>query len=324
MVTRRRVVMALGASALTVPLTSFPQPTKVYRVGFLFAGTLAKRPQAQGFWQGLHELGYTPGKNVLIEVREAEGKVERLPQLAQDLVNWKPDVIVAVTPSAIRAAKEATRSIPIVMAVSGRPAELGHVNNLTHPEGNVTGTAQNFDELYSKQLQLLKEILPNLARVGVVWNAKSNGTTPKVAEAAAVSLAIRLQSVALQGPTDLEGALATAVREKCGALLVLADPVTFDNRATIIAFAAANRLPTMHLYVDEVLDGGLASYGINLREEYRRVAPYVDKILKGAKPGDLPVEQTTRLEFAINVKTAKALGIKLPNSIMVQATKVIE
>ena len=329
MVTRRRLVIVLGAGLLATSLASIAQqqPGKVYRVGFLFAGSLAQRPQAQGFWQGLQELGYTPGKNVVIEVREAKGKVETLPQLAEELVNWKPDVLVAVTPAAITAAKRATSSIPIVMAITSNPTGFGFVSNLARPEGNVTGPVVYFDPFFSgKRLELLKEMLPNVSRVGILWDAKNKFTTydPKQLEADSKSLGVQLQSLPFQGPDDLENALTAAMRERPQALYITGDPVTFDKRATIISFSLAQRVPAIHTFPDEVVEGALMAYGVNLRKQYRRVAPYVDKILKGAKPADLPVEQTTSAELAINLKTAKALGIKVPQSMLLRADEVIE
>ena len=326
MISRRQLVIALGASSIAAPFGSFAQQQgKVWRIGFLFAGTLAQRPQAQGFWEGLKELGYVPGKNILIEIREAEGKTEKLPDLAKELVSWKPDVIVAVTPPAVAAAQGATRSIPIVMAITGDISRYGFVKNVSRPEGNITGTTSYFDNLNSKRLQLLKEMLPHVSRIGILWNAKNAyGTTVRQVEEPAKMLGVQLRPLPFQGPNDLEAALARAIPERCEALLVLSDAVTFDLRAKVIAFAAEKKLPTFYQFAEEAYEGGLAAYGVNLLEEYRRAAPYVDKILKGARPGDLPIEQPTIFEMVINIKTAKTLGIKIPNSILVRADKVIE
>ena len=325
---RRRViaVFALFGGLFAQPCLQAQQPEiRVARIGFLFAGTLAQRPQAQGFWQALQELGYTPGKNVVIEVREAEGKTERLPELARELVDWKPDVLVAVTPAAITAAQRATSSIPIVMAISFDPIGFNHVRNLARPEGNVTGTSIIFDPtMGGKRLQLLKEMMPNLSRVGAIWNAKNNVITPKLLEAAAISLGVQIQSLSFQGPDDLENAFAAALRERPQALISMGDPVTFDKRAAIIAFAAAQRIPAVYGFADEAIEGGLIGFGLNLREEYRRAAPYVDKILKGAKPADLPVEQSSKFELVVNLKTARQLGITVPQSVLLRADRVIE
>jgi len=316
------VLLTVGALSLAADARPIAKPA---RIGFLFAGTLAQRPQAQGFWQGLQELGYTPGKNIVIEVREAEGKTERLPELANELVSDKPDVLVAVTPAAISAAQRATSSIPIVMAITSDPTKMGHVRNLARPEGNITGPSIVFDPTTAgKRLQLLKEMLPTLSRVGVIWNATNNFITPKLLEAAASSLGLQIQPLSFQGPDDFESALSTAVRERPQALISMADPVTFDKRAAIIAFAAAQRIPAIYSFADEAVEGGLIGYGVNLREEYRRVAPYVVKILKGAKPGDLPVDQSTKVELVVNMRTARELGITVPQSLLLRADRVIE
>jgi putative ABC transport system substrate-binding protein len=326
-VQRRKFLTAAGL-LLAAPLAPAQKPgIKVARIGFLFAGTLAQRPQAQGFWQELQELGYTPGKNVVIEVREAGGNLEQLPELAKELVSLKPDVLVAVTPAAISAAQRVTSSIPIVMAITSDPVGFNFVRNLAHPEGNITGPAQLFDPtIDAKRLQLLKEMLPNVSRVGAIWNAKNYvlALIPlKRLEAAASSLGVEVLSLPFQGPDDLESAFTAAVRERPQALVSVTDPVTFDKRAVIIAFAAAQRIPTIYFYTDEAVDGGLIAYGVNLREEYRRVAPYVDKILKGAKPADLPVDQSTKFELVVNLKAARPLGITVPQSILVRADRVI-
>ena len=324
--TRRKLVVALGAGALAAPLVTLAQPMqRAYRIGFLFAGTIAQRPQAQGFWDGLRELGYISGKNIVIEMREAEGRTERLPALAKELVSLNLDVLVAVSPPAIAAAQAATRTIPIVMAIVGDLSRYGFVKNLARPEANITGPTLFFRQLSDKRLQLLKEMLPNVSRIGVLWNAKNEyGTDVKQVEEAGKKLGIELKLLPFQGPSDLEMTLAGAVRERCAALLVLTDAVTFDHRAEILSFAAQKRLPTFHQFSEEAYEGGLAAYSVNLREEYRRAAPYVAKILKGAKPGELPVEQPTKFELVVNAKTAKALGIRIPQSILLRADKIIE
>src|SRR5678815_4797965 len=230
MISRRQLLIAVGASPLAASFCSFAQQqSKVWRIGFLFAGTLAQRPQAQGFWEGLKELGYVPGKNILIEIREAEGKTEKLPDLAKELVSWKPDVIVAVTPPAVAAAQGATRSIPIVMAITGDISRYGFVKNVSRPEGNITGTTSYFDNLNSKRLQLLKEMLPHVSRIGILWNAKNAyGISVQQVEEPAKMLGVQLRPLPFQGPNDLETALARAIPERCEALLVLSDAVTFD------------------------------------------------------------------------------------------------
>ena len=328
--TSRRFLLFVGAATLAAPMMSFAQAQqgKVARMGFLFAGALAQRPQAQGLWQGLQELGYTPGKNIVIDIREAEGKFERLPELARELVSLKPDVIVAVTPAAIGAAQKATTSIPIVMAVTANPIGFGNVRNLARPEGNVTGTTISFDLLATnKRLQLLKEMLPTASRFGALWNTKAgsgNVTSFKELATTATSLGVQLLSLPFEGPNDLESAFALAMRERPQGLVVLVDPVTSDKRTEIIAFAAEQRIPTIYGFADEASVGGLVGFGVNLREEYRRAAPYVDKILRGAKPGDLPVQQSSKVELVVNLKTARQLGITVPQVVLLRADRVIE
>jgi putative ABC transport system substrate-binding protein len=320
---RRRFVLAAGAS-LGAPLSSLAQQ-KVARVGFLFAGTLAQRPQSKGLWDALQELGYTSGKNLVIEVREGKGKVEQLPQFAQELVRWKPDVIVAVTPVAILAAQRATTTIPIVMAIMGNPEPRGVVRNLARPEGNITGPVIVFDaSLTAKQLQFLKEMIPTLSHVGLLWNADLTASIPERLLQMAASLGVELRPLPYRGPDNLADALKLSVGSKVQAMVVAGDPVSFDRRADIASFAAANRLPTAHLWRDEVTEGGLLAYGLSVYKEYRRVAPYVDKLLKGAKPADLPIEQQRKWELFINMKTAKALGIKVPQSLLLAADELIE
>ena len=273
----------------------------------------------------MRELGYTPGKNIVIDVREAEGQFERLPDLARELVRLKPDVIVAVTPAAISAAQKATTSIPIVMAVTA--FSMAHVRNPARPEGNTTGTTIAFDSLATnKRLQLLKEMLPTASRIGALWNAASYtvGTTLKELETTATSLGVQLVSLPFQGPNDLDSAFAVAIRERPQGLIVLVDPVTSDKRAAIIEFAAQHSIPAIYGFADEGLEGGLVGFGVNLREEYRRAAPYVAKILKGAKPGDLPVQQSSKVELIVNLKTARRLGITVPQLVLLRADRVIE
>jgi ABC-type uncharacterized transport system substrate-binding protein len=323
---RRRSFLLATAGLLATPhLTLAQQQTKVARIGFLFAGTIAQRPQSQGLWDALKELGYTPGKNVLIEIREGKGKVEQLPQFAHELVRWKPDVIVAVTPVAIKAAQQATTTVPIVMAIMGNPVPTGIVRNLAHPEGNTTGPVIVFDaNLSGKQLQLLKEMIPALSRVGFLWNTDIFPSLSERLLQVATSLGVEIRPLPYRGPDNLADALNLSAKEKVQAMVVAGDPVSFDRRAAIASFAAAHRLPTAHLWRDEVMEGGLMAYGLSIYKEYRRVAPYVDKLLKGAKPADLPIEQQRKWELFINMKTAKALGIKVPQSLLVAAEELVE
>ncbi len=264
--------------------------------------------------------------NLAIEWRDAEGKPERFGDLAAELVRLKVDVIVAANPAATIAAKRSTASIPIVMVNTPDPVQLGLVVSLGRPGGNVTGTTTLSAELSSKQLELLKEAVPPAVRIAVLWNP-SNPWHPlalKGVEAAARSLAVRLQTLEVRGPEGLDKAFAAMTRERAGAVLVLADPMTFFHRTRIADLAAKRRLPAMYGVRESIDAGGLMSYWANRADLYRRVGSYVDRILKGAKPGDLPIEQPTRFELVINLKTAKALGLTIPPSLLGRADEVIQ
>lgn len=314
-------LLALGAGPL---LTEAQQARKVPKIGFLFAGTLAQRPQVEGFFQGLKALGYIEGQNITFERREAEGKTERLPQLAQELAALQPDVIVAVTAPAATAAQKATRTIPIVILVISDPVGSGFVQSLARPGGNITGTSNNSIEVSRKRVQLLKEIIPSLSRVAVLWNPLHPATAAaaKETELGAVALGIKVESLGYNGPNELQAALTKATRAQ--AVLIMGDSVTFDRREWIAGFAVAHRLPVFSTWPEEAQDGSLAAYGPSLREEYRRGAAYVDKILRGTKPAELPIEEPTKYELTINLKTAKAIGITVPQTVLLHADRVIE
>jgi putative ABC transport system substrate-binding protein len=328
---RRELIAALGAAAWPLAAgaqrrTTAQEKEKMYRIGFLFAGTIALRPQAQEFWRKLQELGYIEGKNFFAEVREARGDYDRLPKLASEIVDTHPDVIVAVTSLATAAAKMATQTIPIVMAIIPDPIGLGFVESLARPGTNITGSATLQTELYPKRVQLIKEMLPELSILGVLWNEKtpSHRLPAQLAEQAARSLGIPLRSFWVQSPEDLKPVLNKALEEHVSVLLVAGDPLFFDRRADVVAFSLASRIPTFHTLPEEAVDGAVAAYGAELADEYRRAALYVGKILAGASPADLPVEQPTHFQFVLNMKTAKAIGLKIPNSILLLADKVIE
>jgi putative tryptophan/tyrosine transport system substrate-binding protein len=326
-VRRREFITLLGGAAAWPIAARAQRPEQVPRIGFLFAGTIALRPQAQEFWRALYELGYTEGKNVAIEVREARGEVEQLPKLAYELVSMRPDVLVAVTTPAVAAAKNATQSIPIVMAIVADPLGYGFVKNLARPEANITGPSYTISpEIVAKRMQLLKEMLPEHSIIGVLWNAKNRSTADLVplAERAGTSQGTPTHSLSIEGPADLKAGLERALAAHVNAILIMADPITFDHRREIIDFSLANRIPTFHAFPDETTDGALAAYGASLSEEYRRAANYVGKILKGAAPADLPVDQATHFKFAINLKTAKALGLTMPPPLLARADEVIE
>ena len=278
------------------------------------------------FGQGLNELGYNQGSDVILEMRFAEGKQERLPELAAELVRLKVDAIVVGGTPAIRAARNATRTIPIIMASVGDPVAEGFVASLARPGGNITGRTILTPDLSAKQLQLLKEAAPRVSRVAVLLDPTLTHEVEgfKEAAAAANSFGITLLSVPLTRHDDLEPAFADMVRDRANGVFVFANTITASNRKQIAGFAIKHRLPTIYVSVADVEVGGLLSYGPLATDNYRRVAALVDKVLKGVKPADIPVEQPTKFALAVNQKTAKALGITIPNSILLRADKVIE
>jgi ABC-type uncharacterized transport system substrate-binding protein len=325
---RRAFITLVGGSILATPLVAgAQQATKVPRAGLLIAGsTQGIQPYLDAFRQGLRELGYVEGQSIAIEYRSAEGKYERLSDLAAELVRMKLDVIVAVATPAVHAAKQATKAIPIVMLSVGDPVATGFVASVARPGGNITGLANIAPELVGKQLQLLREVLPKLSVVGVLWNPANPSGAPQLreAEAAARALGVRVQPLEAQGPSDIDRAFVAMTRERAGALLVLSDSMLIVQRERIADLAAKNRLPAVYGLRLHAEAGGLMAYGANLLDLARLTATFVDKILKGAKPGDLPVEQPTKFELVINLKTAKALGLTIPQSLLLRADQVIE
>ena len=330
---RRKLLVALGASSLAAPFGVFAQPQtgKVYRIGYLGQGYPPDRSESgarEGFLRGLRDLGYVEGRNLIIEYRWAELNFDRLPGLAAELVQLKVDVIAAQATLAAAAAKQATRTIPIVMTLSLHAVESGLVSSLAHPGGNVTGMTGMADETIVKRLELLKELLPKLSRVAVFWNPAFYNKKPepqwRAIEIAAPKLGVTLQSVEVRSPNDFARAFASMTRSHANAILVFPDPMTIRYRDQIAQLAATHRLITGYQDQESVEAGGLMSYGSSFFESSRLAATYVDKILKGAKPADLPVEQPTKFELVVNMKTAKALAIKIPQSILVRADKVIE
>ncbi len=323
------LVLALVLGTMAPPLAArAQQPGKVFRIGTVGTGSPTD-PEGGSPWgafiQGLREVGYVEGQNITIEHRSSKGRYEPLPALAADLVRLKVDVIVAA-PSAQRAAKEATRTIPMVMA-GGDPVGSGFVASLAQPGGNITGVSSvAAPETVGKRLELLKEVIPRLSRVAVLGNPGNQAHAPALGEAkaAARSLGVQLQPLEAREPGDFEREFAAMTRERAGALLVLADGMFFAHRTRIAELAAKSRLPAMYGNREHVDAGGLMAYGASLRDAFRRAATYVDKILKGAKPGDLPVEQPTKFELVINLKTAKALGLKIPQSVLIRADEVIK
>jgi putative ABC transport system substrate-binding protein len=327
--TRRAFIGTLACGLLAAPFTANAQPAgKVYRVGYLTAGSIAANPRVlEAFRQGLRELGWVEGQNVVIEYRSAEGRFDRLPDLAAELVRLKVDVIVGAATPAVVAAKKATASIPIVGVSLTEPVGIGLIASLARPGGNVTGVSYSVGtDIFGKDLELLTEAVPKVRRIAVLSNPDGpvyTHTTSNIKEAAR-SLGLQLQLVEARGPGDFDGAFATMARERVGALLVVTDPVFIPHRARLVGLAAKNRLPSIFTQRADVEAGGLMSYGPNFADMYRRAATYVDKILKGAKPADLPVEQPTKFELVINLKTAKALGLTIPPSLLQRADEVIQ
>ena len=330
MMDRRTFLAGTSAALLASPLAAeAQQAAKVARIGYLSPNLAANPHLPESFRQGLRDLGYVEGRNVVIEYRDAEGKLERLPALAAELVALKVDVIVAAGPPAALAAKQATRTLPIVFASSGDPVTSGLVTSLARPGGNVTGLSALTQELVGKRLELLKQAGPGVSQVAVLWHPGVLGERTekdmlKGAEVAARALGVRLQVVEARGPEDFGRAFSEMTRARAGALTVLGSVMFVNERRRLVDLAAKNRLPAVYAQREFVDAGGLMSYGANLADLFRRAATYVDKILKGAKPGDLPVEQPTKFELVINLKTAKALGLTIPPSLLARADEVIQ
>jgi putative ABC transport system substrate-binding protein len=310
---------------LTTGSAQAQQPKKVSRIGYL-SGTGSEAPTALGFRQGLRDLGYIEEKNILIEYRDTGVTQDRIPNLVGELVQLKVDVLVVSTGTTIRAAKQATKTIPIVMVTTEDPVATGLIDTLAHPGGNITGLTLLTRDLTGKRLELLKEMVPTISRVGYLLpQSQDTRDRFKEYEAAARALKITLQSLELQRQNpDFEGAFQTAAKARLNALITARNALLIVNRKRIADLAIKNRLPSMSERSDMVDAGGLVSYGTNETETYRRAAIYVDKILKGAKPADLPVEQPTKFELVINLKTAKQIGVMIPQWVLVKADRVIK
>jgi putative ABC transport system substrate-binding protein len=326
---RRGFLIAAGAFLAAPFATDAQQPGRIARIGFLSLNMAGNPRGTDSFRQGLREHGYVEGRNVVIEYRDAERKFERFPALAAELVALKVDVIVAPSVVASQAAKQATKTIPIVFAGVADPVADGLVASLARPGGNVTGLSNLAPELVAKRLELLQEAVPGVSRVAILWQPGSGmeGTdkkTLKDAEVAARALGVRLQVVEARGPAELQRAYADMTRERANALVVLGTPMFFTERERIAGLAIGNRLPAMFSTRQFVEVGGLMAYGASLDDLLRRTATYVDRLLKGAKPADLPVEQPTKFELVINLKTAKALGLTIPQSVLGRADEVIQ
>ncbi len=328
----RRTFMAMLTGGIVVaPLAAkAQQAAKVPRIGFLTANLAASPHLLEAFRQGLRDLGYVEGRNVVIEYRDAEGKLERLPALAAELVALKVDVILAGGTPQAQAAKQATRTLPIVFTAAVEPVTDGLVTSLARPGGNVTGLSFLGSELLvGKRLEQLKQAVPGVSRVAVLWQPGAVGERTgkdmlKEAEVAARALGVRLQFVEARGPADFDRAFLEMTRARAGALTVLPSPMFNIERRRLVDLAAKNRLPAVYPWREGVDAGGLMSYGSDAADLFRRAATYVDKILRGAKPADLPVEQPTKFELVINLKTAKALGLTIPQSLLGRADHVVE
>jgi ABC-type uncharacterized transport system substrate-binding protein len=333
-VRRREFITLVGSVSLAWPLVArAQQPERTYRIGTLSPGR-SELPDPtvnmlNTFLQGLHELGYTEGENLIIERQYANGSLDELRELAAELVRRKPDIIVAFSTTAARPAKQATSTIPIIAVAMADPVADELVTSLARPGGNVTGTTFLGPELVSKRLQLLREIVPGLSRVAALWHpdAYSKRTMQGVRneiEVAARTLGLQLQLVPAGSPADFVSAFAMMAREHAEAVIVMPSPMLFGEYRRIVSIAANNRLPAMGAAREFVDLGGLMSHGANLPDLARQTATYADKILKGAKPAELPVEQPTKFEFVVNLKTAKVLGVTVPPSLFARADELIE
>ncbi len=320
--------VALALCLLAMPLATAAQaPANIPHIGYLLPVAPASDPHLrEAFRQGRRELGYVEGQNIALETRWAEGKAERLPALAAELVRLKVDLIVAVGTAAAHAAKEATTTIPIVAVNVADPVGTGLVQGLARPGGNITGLSLMAPELIGKQLELLKEVLPKLSRVAVLGNPANPAHAPYWQETRAAGrvLGVQLHILEVRGLNELEAAFGAATKGQVGGLLVLSDPLFLFHRARIVALVAKHQLPAMYPWREVVDIGGLMSFATSLSANHRRAATYVDKLLKGAKPADLPVEQPTRFELVVNLKTAKALGLTIPQSVLIRADQVIQ
>jgi putative ABC transport system substrate-binding protein len=325
---RRQFITLLCGASLAPPHDAFAQnPAKRPLVAVLATGSLASASRlVSGFPQGMRELGYVEGTDVDFEYRYADGDYARFPALAEELVRFKPDVIAASNPASTLAVKRATTTIPIVAVTLTDPVGLGLAASYARPGGQVTGILSNLDSLPGKLLEILREVVPGAARIGVLINTNDPSDTAqwRDAEAAATALPVKLVPVEVRAPDDIDAAFQLLQREHVDAVSVLRDGMFLNERQRIAALAAAARLPTIYSFRERVEAGGLICYGINLRENWRRTAYYVDRILKGAKPGDLPIELPNKMELVINRKTAKALGLTVPQTLLATADELIE
>jgi len=324
---RRAFIGSVASGFLVAPLVAGAQPAaRITRIGYLAPSLSTEALRLiEAFRQGLRELGYVERQNIAIELRSADGKADRFPALAAELVALKVDVIVAGATLAVLPAKQATATIPIVFPVHTDPVGAGLVESLARPGANVTGLSFSSEDLTGKRLQLLKEAVSGVSRIAVLWKSPNAAATVQLraAEVAAQALAVSVQVLEVRDAEALESAFQAATTGRCGALLIIDDPFTFLLRKRIVELAAKSRLPAMYGPREFAVDGGLIAYGANLEDMFRRAATYVAKILQGAKPADLPVEQPTKFELVINLKAAKALGLTIPQSLVTRADEVI-
>jgi len=324
---REIIALALCAVLLTLCVSvEAQQRAKVPRIGYLGGISYsASSARVEAFRQGLRELGYVEGKNIIIEWRYAEGKVDRLPALAAELVRLKVDVIVSAAPPGTRSAKQATATIPIVMAFDDDPVGSGFVASLARPGGNITGLSALSPEMSGKRLELLKEIVPNLSRVGVLGDVTRPGIPQALREinVTADAFRVQIQYLEVRVPKDFETAFRTAIKERAAAVILLGNPLLNFQRKQVVDLAVKNRLPAIYPSPESVEDGGLVYHGTNYHELYRRAATYVDHILKGAKAGDLPVEQPKKFELVVNLKAAKQIDLTIPPNVLARADRII-
>lgn len=326
---RREFIKLAGGAAAVWPFAADAQQKgKLPLIGLLNPGS-TDTPGTAGFYEGLRELGYTEGSNITIERRYGEWNTDRYPQLAAELVRLKVDVIVVISTSPARAAKQATDTIPIVVGGMADPVGDELIASLARPGGNITGTTFLGPELIAKRFELLKNAIPGLSRVAALWHPSAYGKRTmegmlRETETAALSLGLQLQLVPAQGPADLDGAFITMIQGQADAVILLPSPMLYGEHKHIVELAAKSRLPAMYAAREFVEDGGLMSYGASLPDLFRRAATFVDKILKGANPANLPVEQPTKLELVINLKTVKMFGFNLPATLLAQADEIIE
>jgi putative tryptophan/tyrosine transport system substrate-binding protein len=323
--TRRKLVIALGAGALTAPFGSFAQrQVKGWRIGVLGAGSSSGwAPMVEALRAGLRELGYIEGNNINIDYRWADGQYDRLPELVADLIRLKVDVIVSHATAGVGAAKRATTSIPIIMASIGDPVASGLLTNLSRPGGNITGLSFFTSEIGSKRLELMKEAVPDIKRVVVIWDRSLPRDFTAPMEAAARVIKIAVEFIDVNSADLLESTFSALAKKHVRGVVIRETPMLISNAKLVGAIASKHRIAAIG-FKEVAEGGGLIGYGADIPAMWRRAATFVDKILKGAKPGDIPIEQPTKFELIVNMKTAKALGIKIPQSILVRATKLIE